>query len=93
MQAIRDYMTDARVNDSVIPKMRAGRYLSRALIPLMSTTGVTPGLEVREPTQHQIEFRKDTNGRPALRVAIHTNRGKRADDRIVGRVIMMSGRC
>jgi hypothetical protein len=81
MQAIRDYMTDGWIDGSVIPKVREGRYLSRALIS--PTTGITPALGGRDPDAIPDRVPHRHHGRPALRVAIRKNQGERADNRIV----------
>ena len=57
MEAIRHHMTDAWVNE--FPNYRKvceTRYLLRALISLMSCTGITPGLEVETLTPDQVQL-------------------------------------
>jgi hypothetical protein len=84
MEAIRAYMTDAWVADSGGKRIvMEGRYILRALISLMSCTGISAGLEVETLTIAQVGEVLDSNGRPALRIAIRKNQGKRAKDRIV----------
>jgi hypothetical protein len=93
MLAIRDCMSDVWVNDSVIPMTREGRHLSRALISLMSSTGITPGLEVETLTQSQIEFRRTpTSDRRCVWQSTRT-RASALMTGSSGRVITMSRRC
>jgi site-specific recombinase XerD len=84
MQAIRAHLTDEWVHE--FPnylKVCEARYLLRALISLMASTGITPGLEVETVTPAQMQFLRDSNGQPALRVVIRKAAGKRKNDRVV----------
>ena len=84
MEKIRAFMTDAWVADSGGKrKVMEGRYILRALISLMACTGISAGLEVETLTIEQVGEVVDSNGRPALRIAIRKHQGKRANDRIV----------
>ena len=49
----------------------------------MASTGITPGLEVETLTPAQVQFIRDFNGQPALRVVIRKAAGKRKNDRVV----------
>jgi hypothetical protein len=49
----------------------------------MASTGITPGLEVETVTPAQMQFLRDSNGQPALRVVIRKAAGKRKNDRVV----------
>jgi hypothetical protein len=84
MEAVHRYMTDAWVNEFPnYRKVGETRYLLRALISLMASTGITPGLEVETLTPAQVQFIRDSNGQPALRVVIRKAAGKRKNDRVV----------
>jgi hypothetical protein len=83
MQAIRHYMTNAWVDKFNQAKVREARYLLRAMVSLMASTGITPGLEVETLTPHQIDFREDTHHQPALRIVVRKEQGKRKNDRVV----------
>jgi hypothetical protein len=83
MKTIRDHMTDAWINELPHRKVYETRYLLRALISLMASTGITPGLEVETITREQMQFLHDSNNQPALRVAIRKAAGKRKNDRVV----------
>ncbi len=82
MKSIRAYMTDAWVNELPVNKVREARYLLRAMVSLMASTGITPGLEVETLTPAQIEFRDDHYKQPALRIVIRKAQGKRKNDRV-----------
>ena len=94
MKSIRAYMTDAWVNEIPSIKVREARYLLRAMVSLMASTGITPGLEVETLTPAQIVevAETPTDGR-ALRITIRKAQGKRKNDRVAGRGRTMSGRC
>ena len=83
MMAIRAHMNDAWVAAGPYEKVRETRYLLRALVSLMASTGITPGLEVETLTPAQVTEVADSNGRPGLRVAIKGEQGKRKPQRIV----------
>ena len=82
MESIRAYMTDAWVNEIPVNKVREARYLLRAMVSLMASTGITPGLEVETLTPAQIEFRDDHHKQPGLRIVIRKAQGKRKNDRV-----------
>ena len=83
MMAIRAHMSDAWVAAGPYEKVRETRYLLRALVSLMASTGITPGLEVETLTPAQVTEVADSNGRPGLRVAIRGEQGKRKPQRVV----------
>jgi hypothetical protein len=83
MTAIRAYMDDAWVSAWHPVKVRETRFLLRALISLMASTGITPGLEVETLTPAQVTEAVDSNGRPGLRVAVRGEQGKRKPQRVV----------
>ena len=83
MTAIRAYMDDAWVAAGHHAKVRETRFLLRALISLMASTGITPGLEVETLTPAQVAEAVDSNGRAGLRVAIKGEQGKRKPQRVV----------
>jgi integrase len=83
MQRLRGYMSDAWIAEGHHGKVREARYLLRALVSLLASTGLTPGLEVETLTPEQIEYRDDSHEQPALRIAVRKHQGKRAPDRIV----------
>jgi integrase len=82
MESIRAYMTDAWVNELPVNRVREARYLLRAMVSLMASTGITPGLEVETLTPAQVEFRDDHHKQPALRIVIRKAQGKRKNDRV-----------
>jgi integrase len=82
MESIRAYMTDAWVNELPVNRVREARYLLRAMVSLMASTGITPGLEVETLTPAQVEFRDDHHKQPGLRIAIRKAQGKRKNDRV-----------
>ena len=81
--ALRAYMSDAWVAAGAYEKVRESRFLLRALVSLMASTGITPGLEVETLTPAQVAEAVDSNGRPGLRVAIRDAQGKRKPSRVV----------
>ncbi len=83
MMAIRAYMSDAWIAAGPYAKVRENRFLLRALVSLMASTGITPGLEVETLTPSQVTEVADSNGRPGLRVAIRGEQGKRKPQRVV----------
>ena len=83
MMALRAYMSDAWVAAGAYEKVRESRFLLRALVSLMASTGITPGLEVETLTPAQVAEAVDSNGRPGLRVAIRDAQGKRKPSRVV----------
>lgn len=83
MTTIMRLMSDAWVSQGHTLIRRENRYLLRALISLMSTTGITPGLEVETLTPAQVVETKDTNGESSVRVQIRNHQGKRAGSRTV----------
>jgi integrase len=82
MELIRAHMTDAWVNELPVNRVREARYLLRAMVSLMASTGITPGLEVETLTPAQVEFRDDHHKQPALRIVIRKAQGKRKNDRV-----------
>jgi integrase len=82
MNSICAYMTDAWVNELPVNKVREARYLLRAMVSLMASTGITPGLEVETLTPAQVEFRDDHHKQPGLRIVIRKAQGKRKNDRV-----------
>ena len=82
MESIRAHMTDAWVNQVPVNKVREARYLLRAMVSLLASTGITPGLEVETLTPAQVEFRDDHHKQPALRIVIRKAQGKRKNDRV-----------
>jgi integrase len=80
---IREYMSDTWISSTQTQISRENRFLLRALVSLMATTGLTPGLETELVTPFALIETDDTNGRPAIRVTIKAHQGKRAPDRIV----------
>jgi hypothetical protein len=83
MQSIRAYMTDVWVNELPVNKVCEARYLLRAMVSLMASTGITPGLEVETLTPAQIVEVADSNGRPGLRITVRKAQGKRKNGRVV----------
>lgn len=83
MQMIRNYMSDAWIASGHTAVSRENRLLLRALVSLMSCTGLTPGLETELVTPHALREVADTHGHPAIRVEIRKHQGKRAPDRVV----------
>jgi hypothetical protein len=83
MTAIRAHMADAWVAAGHHAKVRETRFLLRALISLMASTGITPGLEVETLTPAQVAEAVDSNSRAGLRVAIKGEQGKRKPQRVV----------
>jgi hypothetical protein len=83
MAAIRAYLDDAWVAAGHHAKVRETRFLLRALISLMASTGITPGLEVETLTPAQVTEAVDSNGRPGLRVAVRGEQGKRKPQWVV----------
>ena len=70
MESLRAHMTDAWVNQLPVNKVREARYLLRAMVSLMASTGIAPGLEVETLTPAQVEFRDDHHEQPGLRIVI-----------------------
>jgi hypothetical protein len=83
MMVIRAHMSDAWVAAGHYGKVRETRFQLRALVSLMASTGITPGLEVETLMPAQVTEAVDSNGRPGLRVAIKGEQGKRKPQRVV----------
>jgi len=83
MRAVRAHMDDAWIAKGHTTVVRENRFLTRAIVSLMASTGITPGLEVETLTAGQIAEVKDTNGHLSLRITIRPEQGKRAKGRTV----------
>ena len=91
MMAIRAYMSDAWVAAGAYEKVRECRFLLRALVSLMASTGITPGLEVETLTPAQVAETVDSNGRQGCGWQSGMRRGSASHRGSFGRGSMMCG--
>lgn len=83
MLKLREFMSDAWIAQGHTEVVRQDRYLTRALVSLMTSTGLTPGLEVETLSAAQVREAWDTNRELSLRITVRKHQGKRKHDRVV----------
>ena len=83
MRAVRTHTDDAWIAKGHTTVVRENRFLTRAIVSLVASTGITPGLEVETLTAGQNAEVKYTNDHLSLRITIRPQQGKRAKGRVV----------